>query len=93
MPPGSGKPLALGMTRLACCSLLPQEEPTWGLRCGLREPEASPGVGQSLLRLISGDLVMVLWPVLCLGSTSRIFHPEQRRKWKCWLRAVKFLSI
>lgn len=48
MPPGSGKPLALGMTRLECCSLLPQEKPTWGLRCGLKEPEAASEVGQSI---------------------------------------------
>lgn len=48
MPPGSGKPLALGMTRLECCSLLPQEEPTWGLRCGLKEPEAASDVRQSI---------------------------------------------
>lgn len=60
MPPGSGKPLALGMTRLVCCSLLPQEESTWGLRCGLKDLEAASDVGQSLLCLISGDLVKVL---------------------------------
>lgn len=83
MPPGSGKPWAVGMTRLVCCSLLPQEEPTWGLKGGLEELEAASDVGQSLLCLISGDLVMVLCgPCSALKNASRIFHLERRRKWK-----------
>lgn len=59
MPPGSGKPLALGMTRLVC-ACCPSRSPPEVSGVGLKELDAASDVGQSLQCLISGDLVTVL---------------------------------